>query len=199
MRLKQIGLALWTYQDEYGSLPPAAMKGSNGIPIHSWRIQCLPSFSGLKDVYRKYRFDEPWNGPNNSRFQTKYPSIGRGLFSCPTSGLPWTHTNYVAVTGAATVWPDSGTVVITEQMKKERGVGMVVEVPNMNINWLGLKDISLEELISIINSDNSEDAPIHDAGFPYVDTRLNVRWIPRKTSAADLRKIFSIPEPPMNL
>src|SRR4051794_6845264 len=40
--LKQIGLALQNYHDDYGTLPPAYIADSTGKPIHSWRVLLLP-------------------------------------------------------------------------------------------------------------------------------------------------------------
>src|SRR5262245_19381933 len=72
MHLKQIALALLNYQDRYGYLPPAIVADANGKPLHSWRVLILP-FLGGEDVYAKYDFNEPWNGPNNSRLQAELP------------------------------------------------------------------------------------------------------------------------------
>src|SRR5262245_15742705 len=63
--LKQIGLALQNYHDTFGSFPPAYIADSKGQPIHSWRVLILP-FIEQRQLYDKYRFDEPWDGPNNS-------------------------------------------------------------------------------------------------------------------------------------
>src|SRR5258706_4510841 len=35
--LKQIGLALLTYEEKYGALPPAHTVDADGKPLHSWR------------------------------------------------------------------------------------------------------------------------------------------------------------------
>src|SRR3954454_16252831 len=40
--LKQIGLALQNYHDEYRSLPPAYIADAEGKPMHSWRVLILP-------------------------------------------------------------------------------------------------------------------------------------------------------------
>ena len=64
--LKQIGLALHNYHDTYGSLPPAITRGPDGKPWHSWRILILPWLE-QQDIYDRYRFDEPWDGPNNRK------------------------------------------------------------------------------------------------------------------------------------
>src|SRR5579871_4350512 len=73
LNLQHIGLALHQYHIEYGSFPPAYIADKNGRPIHSWRTLILPymdlspqySRSHL-ELYNRYRFDEPWNGPHNA-------------------------------------------------------------------------------------------------------------------------------------
>ena len=36
--LKQIAIALHSYHEQYGSLPPAYVADANGRPMHSWRV-----------------------------------------------------------------------------------------------------------------------------------------------------------------
>src|SRR5207244_4506816 len=40
--LKQIGLALQNYHDDFGCFPPAYIADENGRPMHSWRVLILP-------------------------------------------------------------------------------------------------------------------------------------------------------------
>src|SRR5262245_18129478 len=91
--LKQIGLALQNYHDVYGSLPPAYIADANGKPLHSWRVLILP-FLGERNLYEAYQFDEPWNGPSNSKLAEQVPACYR----CPSrSGKqPKLETSYVA-------------------------------------------------------------------------------------------------------
>ena len=80
--LKQIGLAFHNYHDSYGCLPPAYIPDGNGQPMHSWRVLILP-FVEQSPLYDQYDFDEPWNGPNNS----KLPRNARtSSFARPTRG-----------------------------------------------------------------------------------------------------------------
>ena len=72
--LKQIGLAMHAYHQKYGSFPPAYIAGKDGKPKHSWRLLILP-FLDQEDLYREYRFDEPWNGPHNSQLAAHATSL----------------------------------------------------------------------------------------------------------------------------
>ena len=67
------------YQQKYGCFPPAFIPDENGKPKHSWRMLILP-FLGKDGLYKKYRFDEPWNGPHNKELAARMPAVYR----CPT-------------------------------------------------------------------------------------------------------------------
>jgi hypothetical protein len=95
VNLKQIALALHNYHDTYGTFPPAYVADENGRPMHSWRVLILP-FLESSDVYSKYRFDEPWDGPHNRLLADRMPYAYR----CPSESRnspPSRITSYVAV------------------------------------------------------------------------------------------------------
>jgi hypothetical protein len=70
--LKQIALALHNYHDTFGAFPPAYVADESGKPMHSWRVLILP-FLESSPLYDKYRFDEPWDGPNNRQLLKHMP------------------------------------------------------------------------------------------------------------------------------
>lgn len=55
--LKQIGLALHNYHDEYQAFPPAYTVDADGKPLHSWRTLILP-YMEQKAAVRQDRPDE---------------------------------------------------------------------------------------------------------------------------------------------
>jgi hypothetical protein len=73
--LKQIGIALHNYADTMnGTLPPAAVVDKAGRPLLSWRVLILPYIE--QDVlYRKFKLDEPWDGPTNKLLLDKMPRV----------------------------------------------------------------------------------------------------------------------------
>jgi hypothetical protein len=106
--LKQIGLALLNYREAYGCLPPAYFVDANGRPVHSWRVLILP-FLDQVPLYNEYRFDEPWDGPNNRKLAASIGGQHFFIYHChsdrPASGEPdLTMTSYVAVVGPETAW-----------------------------------------------------------------------------------------------
>src|SRR5262245_44041648 len=131
--LKQIGLALQNYHDVYQSLPPAYIADRKGRPMHSWRVLILP-FIEQKALYDRYNFNEPWNGPNNSKLHNEIVHV----FSCPSrpDKQPRTETSYVAVVGPQTMWPDDKTVGMAAALDGTSNSIMVVEVANSGIHWM---------------------------------------------------------------
>src|SRR5262245_10301930 len=57
-------LGLLMYHQVHGHLPPAYIVGPDGKPWHSWRVLILP-YVFDREIYDRYHFDEPWNGPHN--------------------------------------------------------------------------------------------------------------------------------------
>ena len=76
--LKQLALAMLNYENANEHLPPAVLRKSKESPTYSWRVELLP-YLEHKDLYDQYRFDEPWDGPNNRKLLEKMP---------PSSALP---------------------------------------------------------------------------------------------------------------
>jgi beta-lactamase regulating signal transducer with metallopeptidase domain len=105
--LKQIGLAFHNYAQANNHFPPPVLTGGEqGKFPYSWRVALLP-YLEHDALYRKYRFDEPWDGPHNRELIEQMPAVysvsgGSGaplsrsntsyyVFSGPTTALgsPW--------------------------------------------------------------------------------------------------------------
>jgi serine/threonine protein kinase/phage FluMu protein Com len=73
--LKQFALAMHNIQATYGSMSPAAITDKRtGKPLLSWRVAILP-FIEQSALYRRFKLDEAWDGPNNSRLLPLMPKI----------------------------------------------------------------------------------------------------------------------------
>src|SRR5438093_80728 len=93
-------MAVARYEDQNGHFPPAYQLGPDGRAWHSWRVLILP-FIEQDALFKRYRFDESWDGPNNSRLAEPVPRA----FGFDGKEHPTTTTNYLAVVGAETMWP----------------------------------------------------------------------------------------------
>ena len=71
--MRQMILAIHNYESANGVLPLACVTDKDGNPMHSWRVLILP-FVDENALYAMYDFDEPWDGPNNSKLAAQCPA-----------------------------------------------------------------------------------------------------------------------------
>jgi hypothetical protein len=154
--LKQIAIALHNYHDAYGSFPPAYVADEDGRPMHSWRILILP-FLESSDVYSNYRFDEPWDGPNNRLLADQMPFAYR----CPSESRrnsPSFMTSYLAVVGPETVWPEGEAHSTGDIQDGTSDTILVVESHQSGIHWMEPRDLHTGQMAREIN-------PLHGQGI----------------------------------
>lgn len=149
--LKQIALAFHNYHDIYKSFPPAYIADENGRPMHSWRVLILPLVEE-QPRYEAYRFDEPWDGPNNRKLQSPMPAI----YVCPShksiSSHAQTHTSYVAIAGENTAWPGARATRIRDIIDGTAQTLLVCEVADSQISWMEPTDTGYAEAIELLTS-----------------------------------------------
>ena len=155
--LKQFGLALHLYHEKYGSLPPPFVLGTDGTRWHSWRALLLP-FMEVPEIANKYRYDEPWDGPNNRLLWNQCPE----MYRCPASDSQTTKTHFLAVIGEETLWPNDGVGRIQDINRFARTVS-VVEMRE-SVPWLAPVDLAIEDAISLWTSDVSVAKSHHANG-----------------------------------
>jgi RNA polymerase sigma factor (sigma-70 family) len=78
--LKRIGLALHNYHTEQGHFPAAAITGTDGQPLLSWRVAILPYLQDYDgrlrdDLFKAFRLDEPWDSPHNKALLERMPAV----------------------------------------------------------------------------------------------------------------------------
>jgi hypothetical protein len=71
------------YDSVHGRLPPAAVCGSDGQPLLSWRVLILP-YIEQQDLYDKFHLDEPWDSPHNLALLNQMPAT-----YAPPGGKAW--------------------------------------------------------------------------------------------------------------
>ncbi|MAG93113.1 MAG: hypothetical protein CMJ48_05125 [Planctomycetaceae bacterium] len=139
--MKQLGLALANYHDEYGSFPPAYTLDAEGKRMHSWRVLILPQL-GEDELYAAYRFDEPWDGPHNRKLFEQAPAV----FACPSHGdASAGRTRYLAVVSPRTAWPEQYAASIRDILDGVHNTIMVVERNDSDVLWMEPRDVSLSE------------------------------------------------------
>lgn len=168
--LKQIVLAMHNYHDVYGQFPPAVVNGPDGKPWHSWRVLILPFLDG-NDVYNQYRFDEPWDGPNNRKLLSQMPKI----YSDPIHGENKEfYTHYVLPTGDDTIFAADGIDMADKADKRFMGSGRgirdvldgtsntilaVSATPEQKIPWMKPEDFEVGVTIPDVGKKDSIPTP----------------------------------------
>ncbi len=134
--------ALDAYHQEHGTFPPAYVAGPDGKPWHSWRILVLETLGEplSTEVYRQYRFDEPWNGPNNIRLTHRMPEF----FACPNAESgPDGHksfSNYVVLVGPDAVFRGA-TSLSRERVAALQANTIVLAETLPGVPWLEPRDL----------------------------------------------------------
>ncbi|MBI1324578.1 DUF1559 domain-containing protein [bacterium] len=193
--LKQIALALHQYQEEYRSLPPAYVAAEDGTPMHSWRVLILP-FLDRNDIYEQYRFDEPWDGPNNRKLVDRNPTSYR----CPAVRRSrwrfWnepktddTLTSYVVLTGDETPFPASRATKLNEIPDGTSNTMMVVEANReIAVPWTAPRDIAPAEFIRLLNQGKPE-SDRHSGGMNVAFADGSVRFLRKQTDRKTLEAL----------
>lgn len=204
--LKEIALALKYYHDKYGAFPPVFVPDADGRPMHSWRVLLLPFLQDYfhepqgDKLYQRYRFDEPWNGPNNSLLHSEQVAA----YSCPSDNGPYQSqwTSYLAVSGPETMWRHDAVVTFRDIKDRVADTIAFVEVANSGIHWLEPRDIPLSSLVEAgvkwppvgnrIDHRVQQFWSISDSHEYAVLVDGQVLRIERSATAKDLRPLFTI-------
>ncbi len=140
--LRQIGLAMQQYYDEYGSFPPCRVAGPSEDIEHSWRIALLP-YLGETDLLAAYSFDQPWDGAENQYLADGRPDI----FRCPqTPESSGSETNYVMIVRINPDADDPTPLSLAQLDGDLSQIPLVVEVGSSGISWMEPRDMTVEEI-----------------------------------------------------
>jgi prepilin-type processing-associated H-X9-DG protein len=154
-----LALAMHSYHNAYGSFPPAYIADKDGQPMHSWRVLVLP-FLDHRDLYDLYRFDEPWNGPNNRKLAARMPHE----FHCPADTDTEANTSYFVVVGSKTIFPGATPIPISDIPDGPMHTILLAEAADSRINWLEPRDLSYEDAVRGINAKTGWSISSHHEG-----------------------------------
>lgn len=184
--LKQIGLAIHNYHDSYGSFPPAYIPDKSGRPMHSWRVLILPLLDE-QDLYSRYNFSEPWNGPNNRLLLAQRPAI----YSCGSEDRhDGTSSAYAAVFGDACAFRKKSAIRrsdITDGVSRTMLIGEAVDA---NIPWTKPEDVEISVHGRL--GDPQGFTSRHAGGFHAIMSDGSVRMISNAINQKDLDGMYTI-------
>jgi len=182
--LKQIALALQTYESDYGALPPAYTVDTDGQPLHSWRTLILP-YLEQQSLYEKIDLTKPWDDPvNKEAHETRLSA-----YQCPSVDCPPNHTTYLAVVAPGGCFQPIESRTLAEITDDTTLTLMVVEVDaERDVHWMSPSDTNEQW---IMNLGTAEGLP-HPGGVQAACVGGNVLFLSSTLEAETLRALISI-------
>ena len=179
--LKQIALAFHQFESANKKFPHST-KSPDPSHMHpvSWRVMILP-FMEQKALYNLYRFDEPWDGPNNSKLLSMVPVPYRH----PGAPAGSTNTPYLAITGEEAMFQQSKDTPLSDVRDGLARTLMVVESKS-TIPWTKPEDLAY-----------ASDKPLpaiggfSDEGFHAAFGDGSVRFISKTIAESVLRALMT--------
>lgn len=188
---KKIAMELHNFHDTYKSFPPAR-PNSNGEKTSqlSWRVQLLP-FLGQKELYERFRHDEPWDSDHNksllSEMPKEYNTLGKGTKTTIMAFMTVDDTQ--PRTGMTPT--KTGETLVGSQLKEFRDgtsntVMFVEAAPELAVPWTKPADLEYD-----VNK------PIPKLGWPGDTSVLvaladtSVTTIPKDAKESDWRAIIT--------
>ena len=162
-QIRQIDLAILHYESVHGHFPPAYIADKNGTPMHSWRVLILP-YLEQQAVFDQYDFDEPWNGPNNSKLADQ-------LQGGPFASIPYPSseriemTGFKLVTGPGTAFVEDRTTGFLDILDGSSNVIMLVDDNAKPVNWMSPADVTLEEATELFDREKAKPAWSYEDKF----------------------------------
>lgn len=128
-------------------LPQAVIGDESGKPLHSWRVSILPHLE-QQSLYDKYDWTEPWDGPNNQSV-----SVAIDAFTCysdPSAAVNLSRTNYFAIVGSDTAWPNERGLSIVEITDGPQNTILLLEAFGLDVPWNEPRDLSFDEAVDLL-------------------------------------------------
>jgi hypothetical protein len=186
--LKQIALALHNYHDSHGCFPPPYTTLPNGQPGVSWRVLILPYIEQY-NLYRMYKLDEPWDGPNNAALSAIIVKT-----YCHPSDPPSNMTRLrIFVGGGAMFDKDKKTILGIPRKPEEMGVTdgtantfMVVEAGDL-VPWAKPEEMEYDPRRPLPKLGQ----PSYGGDFQAAFADGSVRMLNRKTPEQTIRALIT--------
>ena len=163
--IRHICLACHNYEMAHGHWPPAYIADENGKPMHSWRVLILP-FIEEQAVFDRYDFNEPWDGPNNSKLVDQLSN--GNIFEM----FPWAdfdgRTGIKLVTGQGTGFVRSQSPTMGDITVDTSNAILVVEDIKNPVNWMSPQDVAIDEVDNLFKFDAEKPRHVDESKFSTV-------------------------------
>ncbi len=181
--LKQVAMALFSYESTYGEHPPAYTEDANGNRLHSWRTLILP-YMGQEALYSEIDLTKPWDDPANAA----YADMQLPAFACPSVGLTGGYTTYVAVVHPGGLFSGARGCPIGNISDVTSNTLAIVESDISHaVQWMSTDDIDLPTLQAAGGTTSS-----HTQVFNAAMADGSVRAMPVDISAEALEALVTI-------
>ena len=151
-RTRQICLAIYAYHEDTGHFPPAYIADDDGKPMHSWRVLVLP-YLEEQALFNQYDFNEPWNGPNNSKLVNK---LQHDTFDVDPAESRSGMTGFKLITGPETAFVEDQTKGFSDITAGLSEVIMLVDDNTKPVNWMSPEDLPLEGASKLFSLKNAK-------------------------------------------
>lgn len=159
--------------------------GHDGKPAHSWRVLLLP-FLERDALHKRYSYNEPWDGPNNSKLALEMPELF--AFSGEHVVGQSSATNFVAITGPETVWPPGRKMTKPDVKDLLSRTIQFAEYNGPPIHWMSPVDLSFSTMSFKVGDPAGIDSLYLDPAVAMVDMSLR-RLSSEEISEDDLRAL----------
>lgn len=122
--LRQLGLAIHTYNDMYNELPPAVVKDAAGKPLYSGIVLLLP-FLEQDALYQQFDKSKAWDDPANIGISRM---MVISLMNPASTDTRSGHSDYMLVGGPNAMLSDSGKTTLGNIVDGTSNTIMAVEV-----------------------------------------------------------------------
>lgn len=135
-KLKVLLLALHNFTDLFKHFPAPESRRYRSEKPHSWRVALLPIL-GHAELYKHYRFDQPWDSESNLKIIEKMPAV-YGSKDDPSSSSG--KTSFQMLVGGGAAFDLSGP---TKMLNIHDGTSntIALAVSNSSVPWTKPEDI----------------------------------------------------------
>ena len=146
--MRQIMLAIMNYEAAYGHFPTdRIVSTADGTELrHSWRVLILP-FLENQNVYDLYDFNEPWDGPNNRKLESR---LSWSVFQCPSHDSG-NKTPYKLVVGPGTAFEAGKPQNYGDVRDGSSNTIALIEDTANPVSWMEPSDVTVAQAVKLLN------------------------------------------------